>query len=164
MPVMTPGIKAKHALAGALELAPGALLHGVAARKTHALFRDLLTRLEACYPAERYTRLSGVVDHYSLHHAKAVEPWLASHPWFTRRWWPTYVPRAHPIERACGDVPDLCTRNHTRKRLRDLVTDVEAPRHLTGPWPYQLSELSDEPAVTAAVAKIAAEEHTKIAA
>src|SRR4029434_1272650 len=36
---------------------------------------------------------------------------------------------------------DLCTRNHTRQRLRDLVADVEAHLHLNGPWPYHLSEL-----------------------
>jgi hypothetical protein len=162
--VMTPGIHEKHDLAGALDLATGALLHGVAARKTKALFRDLLTRLEAGYPAERYPRLSVVVDHDPIHHAKAVGQWLAAHPRLTLLWLPTYGPRANPIERAFGDGHDLCPRNHTRKRLRDLVADVEAPLHLHGPWPYQLSALSDEPAVTAAVEKIVSEEDTKLAA
>ena len=36
--------------------------------------------------------------------------------------------------------------------------------HLNGPWKYKLSELYYEPAVTAAVEKIAAEEQTKVAA
>jgi transposase len=164
MTVMTPGINEKHDLAGALDLATGALRHCVGARKTNALFRDLLTRLDACYPAARYTRLYVVVDHSTMHHAKAVEQWLAAHPRFTLLWLPTYCPRANPIERAFGDVHDLCTRNHTRKRLRDLVADVEAPLHLNGPWQYRLSELYYEPAVTAAVEKIASEEHTKVAA
>ena len=35
---------------------------------------------------------------------------------------------------------------------------------VNGPWQYKLSELYDEPAVTAAVEKIAAEEHAKLAA
>ena len=161
---MTPGIHEKHYLAGALDLATGAWRHGVAARKTTALCRDLLTRLDACYPAERYPRLDVVVDNYPIHHAKAVEPWLAAQPRFTRLWLPTYCPRANPIERAFGDVHDLCTRNHTRKRLRDLVADVAAHLHLNGPWPYHLSALYDEPAVTAAVENIAPEEHTKLAA
>jgi putative transposase len=164
MTVMTPGTNEKHYLAGALDLATGTLLHCVAARKTNALFRDLLSCLDACYPAERYTRLYVVVDNYTIHHAKAVEQWLAAHPRFTLLWLPTYCPRANPIERAFGDVHDLCTRNHTRKRLRDLVADVEAHLHLNGPWQYRLSELYYEPAVTAAVEKIAAEEHTKVAA
>jgi hypothetical protein len=44
------------------------------------------------------------------------------------------------------------------------VADVEDPVHLNGPWPYKLSDLYDEPQVTAAVEKIAAEEHATVAA
>ena len=162
--VMTPGNHEKHYLAGALDLATGALLHSVAARKTNALFRDLLTRLDACYPAERYTRLYVVVDNYIIHHAKAVEQWLAAHPRLTPLWLLAYCPRANPIERACGDVYDLCTDNHTRKRLRDLVADVAAHLRVNSPWPYERSALYDEPAGTAAVENIAAEQHAKRAA
>jgi transposase len=93
-----------------------------------------------------------------------VEDWLAAHPRFSLLFLPTYCPRANPIERAFGDVHDCCTRNHQRKRLPDLVTDVVEHLQLNGPWKYQLSNLYDEPAVTAAVEKIAAEEHAKAAA
>jgi hypothetical protein len=82
-----------------------------------------------------------VVDHSTIHHAQAVEPWLAAHPRVTRRWLPTDGPRAHPIEHALGDGHDLCTRTQTRQRLRDLVADVEAPLQGNGPWPYKLSAL-----------------------
>jgi putative transposase len=51
--VMTPGQHEQHSLAGALELSTGTLLHGLGPRKTNALFRDLLGRLEASSPAER---------------------------------------------------------------------------------------------------------------
>jgi transposase len=98
------------------------------------LFRDLLRLLEASYP--RVTRL----------------------------FLPTYCPRANPNERAFGDVHDCCTRNHQRKRLPDLVADVEDHLQLNGPWKYKLSDLYYEPAVTAAVEKIAAEEDTRVAA
>ena len=40
--VMTPGQNQKHYLAGALDLATGTLHHCLGARKTNALFRDLL--------------------------------------------------------------------------------------------------------------------------
>jgi hypothetical protein len=53
---------------------------------------------------------------------------------------PTYCPRASPIERAFGDVRDCCTHNHRRKGLPDLVADVEQHVHINGPWPYQLSQ------------------------
>ena len=105
-------------------------------------------------------RLYVVVDNYKIHKAKAVEQWLATHPRVTLLFLPTYCPRANPIERAFGDVHDCCTRNHQRKRLPDLVADVEDHLHLNGPWQYKLSDLYYEPAVTAAVEKIAAEEHS----
>lgn len=55
--VMTPGQNQKHYLAGALDLATGTLLHGLGPRKTKALFRDLLSVLDARYPAEHYVPL-----------------------------------------------------------------------------------------------------------
>jgi putative transposase len=162
--VMTPGQNQKHYLAGALELTTGTLHHCVGPHKTNALFRDLLTQLEARYPADRYIRLYVVVDNYQIHKAKAVEQWLAAHPGVILLFLPTYCPRANPIERAFGDVHDCCTRNHQRKRLPDLVADVEDHLHLNGPWQYKLSHLYYEPAVTATVEKIAAEEHAMVAA
>jgi putative transposase len=162
--IMTPGQNQKHYLAGALNLATGTLLHCLGACKTNALFRDLLGHLEASYPAERYTRLYVVVDNYKIHKAKAVEQWLAAHPRVTLLFLPTYCPRANPIERAFGDVHDCCTRNHQRTRLRDLVVDVETHLRVNGPWLYKLSMIYYEPAVTAAVEKIAAEEQAQVAA
>jgi hypothetical protein len=54
-------------------------------------------------------------------------------------------------------VHDLCTRHHTRKRLRELVADVIEHVHRHGPWQYNLSTIDHEPAVTAAVEKLATE-------
>jgi len=70
---------------------------------------------------------------------------------------PTYGPRANPIERVFGDVHDLCTRHHTRKRLRELVADVIEHLHSNGPWTYSLSDIDHAPAVTAAVEKLVIE-------
>jgi putative transposase len=162
--VMTPGQNQKHYLAGALEPTTGTLHHCLGPRKTNALFRDLLGRLEVHYPAEWYTRLYVVVDNYKIHKAKAVEQWLAAHPRVTLLLLPTYCPQANPIERAFGDVHDLCTRNHTRQRLRDLVADVEEHLHVNGPWLYKLSDIYYEPAVSAEVENMTAEEPSKFAA
>jgi transposase len=79
-------------------------------------------------------------------------------------WLPTYCPRANPIERAFGDIHDKCTRNHKRKRLRDVVRDVVWHLQENGPWLYKLSHLYDECEVTAMVERIAAEEQQQIAA
>jgi transposase len=149
--VMTPGTNEKHDLAGALDLATGAVHHCVGPRQTNALFRVLLQALDAAYPAAQYRRIYGVVDNDKIHKAKAVEQWLATHPRFKLLFLPTYCPRANPIERVFGDVHDLCTRNHTRKRLREVVADVVEHLYVNGPWNYKLSDIYHEPAVTAAV-------------
>jgi hypothetical protein len=94
------------------------------------------------------------VDNYQLHKAKAVGQWLASHPRVARLFLPTYGPRANPIERAFGEVHDLCTRNHTRQRLPDLVADVVEPLDVNGPWQDKLSDIYYDPALTAAVEKM----------
>ena len=162
--VMTPGQNQKHYLAGALDLATGTLHPCLGTRTTHALFRDLPALLETSDPVERYTQVYVVVDNYKIHKAKAVEQWLAAHPRVRLLLLPTYGPRANPIERAFGDGHDCCTRNHRRKRLPDLVADVEAPLQVNGPWLYKLSQIYSEPMVSAAVEKLMAESQPKTAA
>jgi putative transposase len=162
--VMTPGQNEKHYLAGALHLATGKLLYCLGPRKNNGLFRDLLTLLDRTYPAPRVRRIYVVVDNYCIHKAKAVDQWLANHPRFVLLWLPTYCPRANPIERVFGDVHDKCTRNHKRKRLRDLGKDVEQHVEKNGPWRYKLSQIYDDPEVTAVVESIIAKTASKIAA
>jgi transposase len=162
--IMTPGTNEKHYLAGALHLATGKVLHCLGPRKNNGLFRDLLTLLDTTYPAPGVTHIYVVVDNYRIHKAKAVTQWLTNHPRFVVLWLPTYCPRANPIERVFGDVHDKCTRNHKRKRLRDLIQDVERHMEANGPWQYRLSHLYEAPEVTAAVEYIAAEQQGKIAA
>jgi transposase len=162
--VMTPGKNAKHYLAGALNLVTGEIIYGLGPRKTNALFRDLLTQLDRTYSALRVTRIYVVVDNYCIHKAKAVEQWLASHPRFAMLWLPTYCPQANPIERVFGDVHDQCTRNHKRKRLGDVVHDVERHLRQNSPWLYKLSRLYDAPEVTATVERLTVEQQAKRAA
>jgi DDE superfamily endonuclease len=162
--VMTPGQKQKCYVAGILHLATGTLLHCLGPRKTNVLCRERLQTLEDAYPVNQYQRMYVVVDSYKIHKAKAVEEWFAKHPRVRLLLLPTYGPHANPIERVAGDVYDCCTRTHRRKRLPDLVAEVQVHLHVNGPWPYTLSELYYEPAVSAAVKKIAAEEQAKVTA
>jgi transposase len=162
--VMTPGQNEKPYLAGALDLSPGKIFHGRGTRKTHALFRDLLTLLARTYAPQQVRRIYVVVDNDRIHKAKAVRQWLATQPRFELLWLPTSCPRANPLERAFGDVHDKCPRNHKRKRLRDVVGDVEQHLHANGPWLYKLSRIYQEPEMTAAVERIAAEAQPKRAA
>lgn len=162
--VMTPGQNAKHYLAGALDVTTGQLWHCLGARKTNALFRELLDGLEARYPAPQYRRLYVVVDNCNIHKAKAVGQWLAHHPRVQLLFLPPYCPRANPIERAFGDVHDKCPRNHTRTHLEALVADVEQHFLTNGPWCYQLSPLYYAPEVTMAMETLAEEELGQAAA
>ena len=91
------------------------------------------------------------MDNYQIPKAQAVERWLAAHPRFELLWLPTDCPRANPIERIFGAVHDKITRNHKRKRLRDLVADVGRYLDRHGPWEYRLSSVYQEPEVTAAL-------------
>jgi DDE superfamily endonuclease/Winged helix-turn helix len=162
--VRTPGQHAKVDVAGALHLAPGEILSDLGPRKTHALCRDLLTQLARTDPAPRGTRIAVVVDHSCIHQANAVEEWLARHPRVALRWVPTDGPQANPIERVFGDGHDPCTRNHKRNRFGAVVPAVERHLRQNSPWLYQLSRLSDAPAVTVAVERLAVAQQAKLAA
>src|SRR5215510_12576363 len=147
--VMTPGTNEKRYLAGALDITTGLITHCVWYRKQTGLFLELLDTLDRTHPAPLFTQLTVVVDNAQLHKAKKVQQWLAAHPRFELLYLPTYCPRANPIERAFGDVHDKCTRNHTRKRIRHLVQDVQQHLQVNGPWRYTLSEIYFTPEVTA---------------
>jgi putative transposase len=162
--LVTPGQNQKHYLAGALELKTGRIVHCTAFRKTNVLFRALLDGLERRYPKARFDNVYVVVDNYGIHKAKAVERWLAAHPRFTLLFLPTYCPQANPIERAFGDVHDKCTRNHQRKRIEELIEDVEEHLSINGPWQYHLSHLYYTPEVTTVVERITKEQQIRQAA
>jgi transposase len=157
--VLTPGKNEKRYLAGAWDLRTGVIHFCCGERKTNALFRSLLDRLQSRYSAQQYDRVYLVADNYRIHKTQAVQQWWAAHPRFQVLWLPTYCPRANPIERAFGDTHDKVTRNHKRKRLRDLVADVGCHLDRNGPWPYQLSSIYQEPAVTAALQQLLADQH-----
>jgi transposase len=149
--VMTPGQNERWHLAGAWDVRTGQVRHCLWFRKRTGLFLDLLNILDRAYPARRFDRIYLLADNGKIHKATAVQHWLQQHSRFQLLFLPTYCPHANPIERIFGDVHDKVTRNHRRKRMRDLVADVQ--RHLTqnGPWLYRLSEIYDTPEVTAAL-------------
>jgi hypothetical protein len=122
-------------------------------RKVTGLFLDLLNLLDRAYPARRFDRVYVVADNCKIHKAAAVQRWLQQHPRFHLLFLPTYCPRANPIERCFGDLHDQVTRNHRRKRMRDLVRDVQQHLAQNGPWRYQLSEIYQTAEVTEALEK-----------
>jgi len=144
--IPTPGKNAKEYLAGALDPQSGRIHYVLGPRKTNALFRALLTRLDwVC--GQRIKKIYVVADNYKIHKTSQVLRWLAAHPRFEILWLPSYCPAANPIERAFGDVHDKVTRNHTRKTLRWLLWDVKQHLAYNGPWKYKLPSIYAEPKV-----------------
>ena len=156
--VPTPGSNQKNYLAGALDLRTGRLTRCLWWRKQTGLFLGLLKLLEVTYGAGQCRRIYVVADNAQIHKAAAVRRWLSEHPRLVLLYLPTYCPRANPVERAFGDVHDNSTRNHRRKRLRDLVSDVNRHFEVNGPWQYKLPSIYYEPEVTAALEEMAAKE------
>jgi hypothetical protein len=162
--LVTPGQNRKRYLAGALDPQTGRISQVTGERQTNALCRALLEKLDWAYPATDFKKVSVVVDHYGIHQAKAVGTWLASHPRFEWLCLPTYGPKANPIERGFGDGHDKCTRNHRRRRIEDLVLDVERHVEVNGPWSYKRSDIDYTPAITVAVQSMSAEKKSEVAA
>jgi DDE superfamily endonuclease len=151
--VMTPGKNERRYLAGALDLRTGQVHHCLWFRKMTGLFWDLLNLLDRVYPARHFDRIYVVADNCQIHKAATVQRWFQQHPRFVLLFLPTYCPRANPIERCFGDLHDKVTRNHRRKRMRDLVHDVQKHLAQNGPWQYQLSEIYQSAEVTQALQK-----------
>jgi hypothetical protein len=80
--VLTPGTNEKRYLAGALDITPGTMPHGVWHRKTTGLFLDLLDTRDRTHPATIFTPLTIGADNAKIDHAGQVEKWLAAHPRF----------------------------------------------------------------------------------
>jgi len=161
--IPTPGQNQKQYLAGALDWRTGAVHYLIGPRKNNLLFRQLLALLEQhCGP--QIKRIYVVADNYKIHKAKAVGAWLATHPRVGILWLPSHCPKANPIERAFGDVPDKCTRNHTRKQLHWLIWDVKQHLAHNSPWEYKPPELYYGSEVEAELTKLYLESNSKIAA
>jgi transposase len=161
--VVTPGQNQKRYLAGALDHLSGRVISCIGERKTALLFLELLRALEGAHPVASYQRLYVVVDNFRIHKAKAVAQWLELHPRIELLYLPTYCPKANPIERVFWEVHDKCTRNHQRKKIEQLVGDVEQHMKINGPWPYKLSGIYYTAEVTAAVKELEKQQLLKAA-
>jgi hypothetical protein len=141
-------------MAGALDIVTGSITRCFGKSKKAGLFLELLCSIDQSFPMTLYSKVILVADNARVHKAAAVREWLEVHSRFSLLYLPVYCPRANPIERAFGDVHDCCTRNHHRRRLRDLAADVDAHLEVNGPWQYKLSSVYYQPEVTAAVEKL----------
>lgn len=122
--VLTPGKNEKRYLAGALNARTGRLAWVEGARKTSALFIDLVDHLVR----RAYTRAGTihlVLDNFRIHSSKAVE--AARQRWGDKvefHFLPPYCPDHNRIERLWKDLHDNVTRNHTCSGMEELMARV----------------------------------------
>ena len=119
--IVTPGKNEKFYLAGALDVRTGVLHTTGMARKSAALFCELLEVLAASYDT-RVRRIHLIVDNYAIHSAQATRRTLeALGHRIVLHFLPPYCPDANRIERVWQDLHANVTRNHRCKTLRQLL-------------------------------------------
>ena len=120
--VLTPGKNEKRYLAGALNARTGRLAWVEGARKTSALFIDLVDHLARRAYARAGT-IHLVLDNFRIHSSKAVD--AARQRWGDKfHFLPPYCPDHNRIERLWKDLHDNVTRNHTCSDMEDLMARV----------------------------------------
>jgi putative transposase len=64
-------------------------------------------------------------DNASFHDCRAVQEFLACHPGrIVLHYLPKYAPERNPIERIWWHLYETITRNHRRRTIDELLTDV----------------------------------------
>ena len=124
--IVTPGKNEKFYLAGALDVTTGVLHTTGAARKSAALFCDLLKLLASSYGAQ-VRRIHLVVDNYAIHSAHATRRCLDELGGrIVLHFLPPYCPDANRIERVWQDLHANVTRNHRCKTRKALLGRARA--------------------------------------
>jgi transposase len=119
--IVTPGKNEKFYLAGALDVRTGVLHTTGMARKSAALFCDLLRLLASSYDAS-VQRIHLIVDNYGIHSAHMTRRVLKELGGrIVLHFLPPYCPDANRIERVWQDVHANVTRNHRCKTLKALL-------------------------------------------
>lgn len=122
--VLTPGQNEKRYLAGAQDARTGEIIWVEGERKNSFLFILLLWKLVEHYPNAR--RIHVILDNYCVHKTQQVTISLCTNE--GRRiqfhFLPPYCPDHNKIERTWQDLHANVTRNHTRRRMSELMQDV----------------------------------------
>ena len=124
--IVTPGKNEKFYLAGALDVRAGVLHSTGTARRSAALFGDLLRLLANSYDA-RVRRIHLIVDNYTIHSAHATRRVLEEldHR-IVLHFLPPCCPDANRIERVWQDLHANVTRNHRCKTMKALLDNARA--------------------------------------
>ncbi len=121
--VKTPGQNEKRYLAGALDIRTGQLLWVEGAKKTSALFVDLLVKLYHAYPQARVIHV--ILDNYRIHSSGYTQLALQqAEGRIVLHFLPPYCPQGNKIERVWEDLHSHVTRNHTCADMKALMHEA----------------------------------------
>lgn len=115
--VPTPGTSRKRSVFGALDIRTGALIHRIFDRKRATEFIEFLAYIVAQYPTGK---IHIILDDFSIHKARSVQGWLASHP----RVRLYYMPQLNPVEKAWRHMKAVVTANRLYGSMAALVAAV----------------------------------------
>lgn len=131
--VETPGKNKKRYIFGGLNPHTGHLVWLASERKNSDVFIEWLKLLRKAY--RRYRVIHIVCDNYIIHKSKKTLAAIAKMECFVLHFLPPYSPEHNPIERLWGELHANITRNHKRKTIEALMTDVENFLEAVTPYP-----------------------------
>ena len=122
--VLTPGKNQKRYLAGALNARTGRLTWVEAEKKNSDLFiLQLWMLIGRDYPKAK--RIHLILDNYRIHSSRQTQLALSRLDGrVVLHFLPPYCPDHNRIERVWRDLHDNVTRNHTRRTMNELMTEV----------------------------------------
>ena len=99
---------------GVLEARTGEWVYRFFDQRTHKEFIAFLEHLLTVYPTGR---IFIILDNGSIHKAKEVLEWLATHPRIQLVWLPTYSPHLNPVERIWKVMKQAVAANRAYAKL-----------------------------------------------
>jgi transposase len=131
--IETPGKNQKRYVFGGLNTKTGHLVWLCSERKNSAVFIKWLELLRRAY--RRYRVIHVVCDNYIIHKSKITLAAVAKMGNIKLHFLPPYSPEHNPIERLWGELHANVTRNHHRKKMNQLMEDVDAFLRKAAPYP-----------------------------
>lgn len=120
--VPTPGTNSKKSIFGALDIRTGKWLYRIFDHKRTEQFIEFLNHVISSYPTGK---IHIILDNFSIHKAKAVQEWLASHPRVRLYYLPCYMPQLNPAEKIWWRLKAVVAANRLYGTMDALIRAVE---------------------------------------
>lgn len=120
--IPTPGTNRKKSIFGALDIRTGKWLDRIFDWKRTEQFIEFLNYVTSFYPTGK---IHIILDSFSIHKAKAVQEWLASHPRVRLYHLPCYMPQLNPVEKIWWRLKAVVAANRLYGTMDALTNAVK---------------------------------------